>query len=223
MSAMLEPEQDTALALQLMGMRKTATDAEFAAVLSKLLGTCRHEGFRIAIKALQIVLDESKPEFMAKYEHPRAELRIPVVPNKPIIPKIEPMRTREQALEIHRKNHPELYNEDGTRKGYEGQPVGTTLKKIQEDQDLDELERATRPDPPRESAFKFRGPTGKARKVDDDGRADIRKRAAQARLDNLGKHPRGWIKLIAKEYDVSEALIYQIIYSDPTYTAVPRS
>lgn len=241
MSALLEPEQDTVLALKLMGMRKTASDTEFAAVLSELLGTCRHEGFRIAIKALEIILNEKNVEAVAKGVKEIQDKPKVVAPQlrelrgksgdqrlqNDLPPQIHPMRTREEALAIHRKNHPELYNADGTRKGFEKQVVSD----IPPEEDYEYLERATRPDPPpnkryeshaEDKGYKFKGPTGKARKIDDAGREDIRRRAKQARLDGQGRFPKGFIKRLAGEFDVSEALIYQIIYSDPGYEAVPK-
>lgn len=235
MSAMFEVEQDTTLAIHLMAIRRTATDEEFAKFLRQLLGTCRMEGFRIAIQALKIILQEGKvsegvaglqkavtPPKLDKVVAPQlrsGELKGPVAAKplqNPITP-IQPMRTREDALAVHRKNHPELYNEDGTRKTLQSSAGSGT-------EDMAELERATRPDTISPEAakhgYKFVGPTGKARKVDGTGRDDIRRRAKQARLDGLGRYPKGWIKLLAKEYGVSEPLIFQIIYSDPEYEAV---
>lgn len=90
-----------------------------------------------------------------------------------------------------------------------------------------ELERATRPDAPvrtaKDNGYRFVSTEGKPRKVDDDGRAEIQRRARQARLEGGGRHPKGWIKLIASEYKVSDALIYNIIYADPEYQAVIKT
>lgn len=237
MSAALEPEQDTVLALKLMGMRKTASDEEFGKLLSELLGTCRKEGFRIAMKALEIILKESTPTCVhcekpitepglchelhpAKYKHKGAGVCIqhgawqgPLTCPKCAEPHITPMRTKEDALAVHRRNHPELYNEDGTRK--ERHPDDYQLSD-------EELERVTRPDS-KPTEYKFKGPTGKARKVDDAGRADIQRRAKQARTDNMGRYPKGFIRRLAEEYGVSDALIYNIIYSEPGYEGVPKT
>lgn len=233
MSALLEPEQDTVLALQLMGMRKTASDEEFAAVLSQLLGTCRMEGFRISIQALKLILKESVAEGVDKLDKkiihsPQVKPRIDAKelkfglakpmgpPDNTLPPQVRPMRTREEALAAHKAKHPELYNEDGSRKGSEADPgqrrFGHTIPPDIPITD-EELERATRPDPPVHR--------GNPRKVDNEGRADIQRRAKQARLDGQGRYPKGWIRRLAEEYNVSPALIYNVIYADPAYEAVP--
>ena len=237
MSAALEPEQDTILAVQLMAVRKTSSDEEFGKLLSRLLGTCRHEGFRIAMQALKIILDESKPEFMATYEHKEIKLVIPLAPqsvtgksgdqqlqNKDPIPHVTPLRTREDALAVHRKNNPEMYNEDGTRKVFEGLANERRFSHtVSPHEDLDALERATRPDAPLPIGRIPGVPRGRGHQlITDEGREHIQKRAQQARLDNLGRHPKGWIKQVAKEYDVHESTIYNIIYSDHAYNAVPK-
>lgn len=249
MSALLEPEQDTVLALKLMGMRKTAKDEEFAAVLSQLLGTCRHEGFRIAVKALEIILQEAGKPGSSITEVKVGDQKIvgqPIIVKIPaelkddptlklktgpiteLPPQVRPMRTREEALAVHRQNHPELYNEDGSRKtlakdGIESDSR-TDFQRFVDD-DMDALEKATRPDPvPEESPIEIVGRVESGRaKINDAGKAHICSQAAKARLANKGKLPNHWVKKVAKGYDVSDALIYSIIYSDPNYVAIPRS
>jgi hypothetical protein len=195
------------------------------------------EGFRISIQALKLILREKQLndrglesleiEIPSPPQPSRIKLKPLNVTSGPdgvsLGPQIHPMRTREQALRAHREKYPEMYNEDGTRKGFEKKEPTDFQRFV--DEEMKDLERATRPDPPpvvKQTGYKFKGPTGKARKIDDEGRDVIRRRAQQARLDNLGKHPKGWVKRVAEEYDVSDALIYQIIYSDPSYIAVPK-
>lgn len=243
MSAALEPEQDTALALQLMSVRRTATDEEFGKLLSKLLGTCRHEGFRIAIKALEIILKESELASdtirQDKPLHPPcSKCGKPVVMTKdqgwqwtcecwkskyqyrevlgPTL-HVTPMRTKEDALAVHQKNHPEMYNEDGTRK-----PTGqVTAESFQKERDMehvwgegDESVRARKPE-----AFGkiLDAKPGKGhRQITDEGKDHIRERAAAHRITNNGKLSKKWVGAVAEEYDVSESLIYNIIYTDPS-------
>jgi len=228
MSAALEPEQDTILAVQLMAVRKTSSDEEFGKLLSKLLGTCRTEGFRVAIQSLKIILDEAaKPESgvsKVTVEGRKVFERPQPLQNKDPIPHVTPLRTKEDALAVHRKNHPEMYNEDGTRKVFEGLANERRFSHtVSPHEDLDALERATRPDAPLPIGRIPGVPRGRGHQlITDEGREHIQKRAQQARLDNLGRHPKGWIKQVAKEYDVHESTIYNIIYSDPAYNAVPK-
>jgi hypothetical protein len=170
-------------------------------------------------------------------------------PGKSPIPTIKPLRTREDAMRAFQAkqvcpvcggndlNAPCAFPGKGAPGCLRDQRLAKeekkTLGELEQAQlrkevestpeiSEEELERATRPDPPTavDNGYKFKGPTGKARKVDDAGREDIRKRARQGRMDGQGRYPKGFIKRLAEEYDVSEALIYQIIYSDPGYEAV---
>jgi hypothetical protein len=172
-------------------------------------------------------------------------------PGKSPIPTIKPMRTREDAMRAFQakqvcpvcggndlnapcaypgKGAPGCLRDKRLEKDHEHAQVRKALDKevdsgsMSVDISEEELERATRPDPPTavDNGYKFKGPTGKARKVDDAGREDIRRRSRQARTDGQGRYPKGFIKRLAEEYDVSEALIYQIIYSDPGYEAVVK-
>ena len=238
MSAALQPEQDTVLALKLMAMRKTASDTEFAAVLSELLGTCRMEGFRISIQALKLILDEKKGEFgVSVLERARdashkayatrtyPDGSVSSGKGEQLPPQIHPLRTREDALAVHKRNHPEMYNADGTRKGFEEkrkeaeQIVGRAMTES-------ELEQATRPDPqPSEQEKVIQRLTRGT--VSPETKATLRTRyknaLAQAKGRGLARVEFGFIKRLAAEFGLKVTTVYGILYSDPEIEAVPRA
>lgn len=213
MEPFIAVEPDMALAIRLAAGRSSMSDAEFAQLLQTLIEACRRQGYK-AGNSVRVELHPYVPPVIVPL---RSDTPIPgAPPARPLgpVPHIVPMRTKEDALAAHRTAHPELYDEEGKRKR---EPL---LSKEITEEDLDALERATRPDPPPRS-LDSRGRA--TRKVDDAGRADIQKRAKQARTDGLGRYPKGFIRRLAEEYQVSDALIYNIIYSDPNYEAVPKA
>lgn len=63
---------------------------------------------------------------------------------------------------------------------------------------------------------------GPRQKIDEENKAKIRQRYKNAK-QGMAKAPRGWAKHVAREYDVSESLIWNIVYTADDYQAVPRA
>lgn len=173
----------TSIALKLCAGRTTLNGDEFIALLHELIEASAYTTVGSKIVSAIIPLEELPPQ-------------------------VHPMRTPEQAMEVFRKNHPDMFHEDGTRK-----PITTAWI-------------------PRTGLSKETispQPLGRERdyvkgglKINDEGKDSIRRRYRQAKLTGNGRVERGWAKQVAREYDVSTSLIYNIVYSDPLYVAVPR-
>jgi hypothetical protein len=119
------------------------------------------------------------------------------------VPHIIPMRTKDDALAVH---------EARLRNGDLSKPV--VLTDAQVDSVIKEIKDAG-PGPiiavPRTG--------GRPPLMNDESKAEIRRRYKQAKMGKV-RIERGWVKRVAAEYNVSDAYIYNIIYTDPEYKAI---
>jgi hypothetical protein len=116
-------------------------------------------------------------------------------------PQIKPMRTKEDALRVYRETHPEI-----------PPPI---VKKPQE--------WKTKPPPIVEIEVRKPAPeVHPSKPLGDEEKDIIRRRYKQAKTGRV-RVERGWVRRIAEEYGVSDSYIYNIIYTDSSYVAVPRT
>lgn len=113
------------------------------------------------------------------------------------IPHIVPMRTKEDALRAHtaRVGNGELPAPGPIVEVPAPQPASIT--------------------PPTLASV----PVTRKGGLTDEDRQRIRERYKQAKIGRV-RVEKGWVKRIAAEYFISEAMIYNIVYSDPNYKAV---
>ena len=122
------------------------------------------------------------------------------------IPHVVPMRTKDDALAAH---------EARLKNGDLSKPV--VLTDAQVSSVIQEIKEAgpgpivAVPDQPRVG--------GRPPLMNDEAKAEIRRRYKQAKMGRV-RVEKGWVKHIAREYNVSEAYIYNVVYTDPEYKAI---
>lgn len=124
------------------------------------------------------------------------------------IPPMQILGTKDDAMAKFREKHPqEVVREQGTRR-----PDGSVVRL-----DYDVIVEI----PPSKETFVPSKP-GPRQKIDEEQKAQIRQRYKNAK-QGMTKAPRGWAKHVAKEYNVSESLIWNIVYTAEDYVTVPRA
>jgi hypothetical protein len=132
------------------------------------------------------------------------------------IPHVVPMRTKDDALAAHEAR---LKNEDPSKPVVlTNAQVSSVIEEIKKDGPVPQ-DQSQHTNNMRSLLDNTPRVGGRPPLMNDEAKAEIRRRYKQAKMGRV-RVEKGWVKHIAREYNVSEAYIYNVVYTDPEYKAI---
>lgn len=194
----VEVEADIKIALRLAAERATLTGAEFTDLLTRLMEMCRKQGYAAANASIQHTF-QIEPAPQTREEIIEYLRKIGVKNPRDFVlseADIERLTRPATKAELEPAEHPDLG------------PTETVEEHLRRTQGLEKPPM----DPP---------PDGRQKPLLEADKDNIRKRYKNA-IQGRERVENGWFRKIAREYNRKVSYIYNVIYSDPSYEAVPR-